>query len=149
MPFQRVFSGAKWEAIVGYCRALRAGDQIFVTGTAPIADDGSVFAPGDAYRQTSRCYEIIERAIGGLLTPAESAGGSPLRFVTRVRLYVTDIARWREYGEANRQRMSEHPPCTTMVEVKALIDPAMLVEVEADAVVAVSPTSAAEAGRRD
>lgn len=135
MAFQRAFSGAKWESIVGYCRALRAGNLIFVTGTAPMAEDGAVFAPGDAYRQTRRCYEIIERAVAELLTPAERSGGAALRYVTRVRLYVTDIRRWEEFGRGHKEVMGDHPPCATMVEVKGLIDPAMLVEIEVDAVV--------------
>ncbi len=124
--FQRVFSGAPWESRVGYCRALRAGDAIFVTGTAPVAEGGGVHAPGDAYEQTRRCIEIIARALAGL--------GVGLDAVTRTRLFVTDISRWEEYGRAHREAFGEHPPTTTMVEVKALIDPAMLVEIEADAV---------------
>lgn len=66
MTFQRVFSGAPWEARVGYCRALRAGDRVFVTGTAPVAEGGGVHAPGDAYEQARRCFAIIEKALAGL-----------------------------------------------------------------------------------
>ncbi len=127
MEFERVFSGAPWEARVGYCRALRAGNLIFVTGTAPVAEQGGVHAPGDAYEQTRRCLEIIERALRGL--------GADLKAVVRTRLFVTDIARWEEYGRAHREAFGDHPPTTTMVEVKSLIDPQMLVEIEADAVV--------------
>lgn len=127
MPFQRVFSGAPWEARVGYCRALRAGDRIFVTGTAPVAEGGGVHAPGDAYAQARRCFAIIEEALAGL--------GATLADVTRTRMFVTDIARWEEYGQAHAEAFGAHPPTTTMVEVRRLIHPEMLIEIEADAVV--------------
>lgn len=124
--FERVFTGAPWESIVGYCRALRAGNLIVMTGTAPVADDGSVFAPGDAYRQAQRCFDIIETALARF--------GATLRHVIRTRLYVTDIKRWEAFGRAHRERFGAHPPCATMVEVKSLIDPAMLIEIEVEAV---------------
>ena len=127
MSFERVFSGAPWESRVGYCRALRAGDRIFVTGTAAVDPDGAVHAPGDAYRQTLRCFEIIRRALEEL--------GADLSHVTRTRMFVTDIERWEEYGRAHGEVFAEHPPTTTMVEVGRLIDPAMLIEIEADALV--------------
>lgn len=126
MTCQRVYSGAPWEAAVGYCRALRTGNRIFVTGTASVTD-GAVHAPGDAYAQTRRCLEIVENALAEL--------GAGLSHVVRTRLFVTDISRWREYGRAHGEVFAEHPPTTTMVEVRALIDPEMLVEIEADAVV--------------
>jgi enamine deaminase RidA (YjgF/YER057c/UK114 family) len=124
--FKRTFSGAPWEARVGYCRALRVGPQIFVTGTAPVSEDGSVFAPGDGYAQAKRCFEIITRALESL--------GADLSCVVRTRMFVTDISRWEEFGRAHREFFAAHPPATTMVEVKSLIDPGMLIEVEADAV---------------
>jgi enamine deaminase RidA (YjgF/YER057c/UK114 family) len=127
MTFQRTFSGAPWESQVGYCRAVRAGDHVYVTGTAPVAAGGGVHAPGDAYAQAKRCFEIIERALDEL--------GAELADVVRTRMFVTDISRWAEYGRAHLETFGEHPPATTMVEVRALIDPAMLIEVEADAVV--------------
>jgi len=127
MSFQRSFTGAPWEQQVGYCRALRAQDRIFVTGTAPVNDDGSVHAPGDAYAQALRCFEIIGRALEPL--------GADLADVTRTRMFVTDIERWAEYGRAHRETFGAHPPTTTMVEVRRLIDPAMLIEIEADAIV--------------
>lgn len=126
MEFQRVSSGAKWESIVGYCRAIRAGNLIYVTGTAPVADDGSTFAPGDGYAQTKRCFEIIGKALAEL-----DAG---FQHVVRTRLFVTDISRWEDFGRAHREVFADHPPCTTMVEVKGLIDPDMLIEIEVDAV---------------
>lgn len=123
----RVFSGAPWEKRYGYCRAIRAGNQVFTTGTAPIAEDGSVFAPGDACAQARRCYEIIDRALREL--------GAGLRDVVRCRKYVTEISRCDEFGRAHAALFAEHPPCLTMVEVRSLIDPAMLVEIEVEAVV--------------
>lgn len=127
VSFQRVFSGAPWEKTVGYCRALKAGDRVFVTGTAPIAADGGVHAPGDGYEQARRCFDIMREALAGL--------GADLEHVTRTRMFVTDIDRWEEYGRAHREAFGAHPPATTMVEVRRLIHPDMLIEIEADAVV--------------
>jgi len=127
MSFQRVFSGAPWEAQVGYCRALRAGDRIFVTGTAPVAEGGGCHAPGDAYAQAVRCFDIMKEALAGL--------DADLSDVTRTRMFVTDIDRWEEYGRAHAEAFADHPPTTTLVEVSRLIDPEMLIEIEADAVV--------------
>jgi enamine deaminase RidA (YjgF/YER057c/UK114 family) len=125
--FKRVFSKAIWEEKVGYCRALRAGNAIYVTGTAPIDDSGSgVHAPGDAYAQARRCLELIERALTQL--------GASRKNIVRTRLFVTQISRWSEYGRAHAEFFGEDKPATTMVEVKSLIDPEMLVEIEADAV---------------
>ena len=126
MPFQRTFSGAPWENQVGYCRALRAGNHIYVTGTAPVAPEGGVFAPGDGYAQAKRCLDIIQKALKDL--------GADLSCVVRTRMFVTDIARWAEYGRAHREAFAGHPPATTMVEVKSLIDPDMRIEIEADAI---------------
>jgi len=127
VPFQRAFTGALWERHVGYCRALRAGDRVFVTGTTAVDPDGSVHAPGDAYAQTVRCLEIIRDALAEL--------GAGIQHVTRTRMFVTDIDRWDDYGRAHAQVFAEHPPATSMVEVVRLIHPDMLVEIEADAVV--------------
>ncbi len=125
--FQRSFSGAPWEERVGYCRSLRAGDHVFVTGTAPVAEGGGVHAVGDGYGQALRCFEIIREAL--------AVHGADMRDVVRTRMFVTDIERWEEYGRAHQQTFGTHPPTTTMVEVSRLIDPAMLIEIEADAVV--------------
>ncbi len=124
--FQRTFSGAPWEKKVGYCRAIRAGNNIYVTGTAPVTEAGTCYAPGDAYAQTRRCIEIIEQALENL--------GADLSSVVRTRMFVTDISHWHEYGRAHGEFFTKHPPATTMVEVKALIDPEMMIEIEADAV---------------
>lgn len=126
--FRRVFSGAPWEARVGYCRALRSGNRIFVTGTASVRD-GAVHAPGDAYGQAKRCLEIIEEALIEL--------GGDLSHVVRTRMFVTDISRWEDFGRAHGEAFADHPPTTTMIEVRALIDPEMLIEIEADALVEV------------
>ncbi|MHC4972534.1 MAG: RidA family protein [Planctomycetota bacterium] len=124
---RRTYSGAPWEARIGYCRALRAGPQIFVTGTAPVDEAGAVVGPGDGYAQARRCLEIVAAALRDL--------GAEMRHVVRTRMFVTDISRWEEYGRAHAEVFAAHPPATTMVEVAALIHPDMLIEVEADAVV--------------
>ncbi len=129
MHIQRTFSGAPWEKQVGYCRAIRFGDQIYVTGTAPIAQDGSTYAPGDAGAQTRRCLEIIRRALDDLAGPGER----PL--VLRTRMFVTDISRWQEIGAAHAEFFHDAPPAATMVEITALVSADMLIEIEADAVV--------------
>ncbi len=131
MAFRRASSDAPWERKVGYCRAVRAGAFIFVSGTAPVAPDGETYTPGDAYRQTLRCLEIVERALREL--------GGDLSSVTRTRMFVTDITRWKEFGRAHAEAFGAHPPATTMVEVRRLIAPDMLIEVEADAVVQPKP----------
>lgn len=124
---RRTYSGAPWEARVGYCRALRAGPHIWVTGTAPVDEAGGVVGPGDGYAQARRCLGIVEAALRDL--------GAEMRHVVRTRMFVTDISRWEEYGRAHAEVFAEHPPATTMVEVAALIHPDMLIEVEADALV--------------
>jgi isochorismate pyruvate lyase len=124
--FRRAFSGAPWEARVGYCRAVRAGDHIYVTGTASVGADGGVHAPEDGYEQARRCFEIIAEALAAL--------GASMSDVVRTRMYVTDIEQWEAFGRAHAEVFGGHPPATTMVEVSRLIDPAMLIEIEADAV---------------
>jgi len=122
---QRTYSGAPWESKVGYCRAIKAGKHIYITGTAAVDDEGKTFAPGKAYEQTRRCLEIIDKALNEL--------GATLSHVVRTRMFVTDISRWEEYGQAHEEAFKDNPPATTMVEVNALINPDMLIEVEADA----------------
>ena len=126
MNVRRVFSGAEWEKKVGYCRAVAAGNMVFVGGTAPVKPEGGTACPGDAYGQAMRCFDIIENALAEL-------GGS-LANVVRTRMYVTDIARWPEIGRAHAERLGTNPPAATMVEVRALIAPDMLLEIEVDAV---------------
>ncbi len=125
--FKRTFLGVQWEEEVGYCRALRAGKQVYVTGCAPVNKDGTVHAPGDAYAQARRCFEIIENALLDL--------GASCKNVVRTRMFVTDISLWREFGRAHREFFGASPPTTSMLEIRALISPEMLIEVEADAVI--------------
>jgi enamine deaminase RidA (YjgF/YER057c/UK114 family) len=102
------------------------GNVLYVSGTAPVAEDGSVFAPGDAYAQAKRCFQIIQKALQNL--------NADLNHVTRTRMYVTDISLWAEFGKAHQDFFAQNPPASTMVEVKSLIDSAMLIEVEVDAI---------------
>ena len=128
MPVRRnITSGAPWESIVGYCRAVRVGPHIAVTGTASIGEDGAVFAVGDAYGQARRCIEIIEKAL--------HEADSGLKDVVRTRIFVTDITLWEAVARAHAEAFGDIQPATTMVQVSALIDPDMLVEIEADAIV--------------
>ncbi len=122
-----VSTGAPWEKTVGYCRAVRVGAHVAVSGTAPVGDDGEVVGVGDAYAQARRCIEIIERALRD--------AGAGLEHVVRTRMFVTDISQWEAIGKAHGEAFGEIRPATSMVEVRALIDPAMLVEIEADAIV--------------
>jgi isochorismate pyruvate lyase len=127
MSFERTFSGAPWEDQVGYCRAIKAGNTIYVTGTAPVDPDGTTHAPGDGEAQTRRCLEIISDALAGL--------GATMKDVVRTRMFVTDIDRWENYGKAHREFFEDNPPATTLVEVSRLISSDMLIEIEAVAVV--------------
>ena len=120
-------SGAKWEPIVGYSRAVRVGDHIYVTGTTATDADSEVVGVGDAYAQTVKAIQNIEQALSAL--------GAELKHVVRTRIYVTDISRWEEVGLGHAEFFAEILPATSMVEVSNLIDPRMLVEIEADAIV--------------
>ncbi|MDJ0711315.1 MAG: RidA family protein [Woeseiaceae bacterium] len=123
----RVRSGAPWESTVGYCRAVRTGPFVAISGTAPVGDDGAVVGIGDAYAQAQRCIEIIEKAL--------KETGAQLSDVVRTRMFVTDISQWEAIGRAHGEAFGDIQPATSMVEVAALIDPDMLVEIEADAIV--------------
>ena len=124
-PRERISSGAKWESIVGYSRAVKVGKRIYVTGTTAVGPDGEIVGGDDAYQQAQQCLRNIETALRRL--------GAGLEHVARTRMFVTDISRWEEYGRAHGESFRNAMPATTMVEVKALIDPRMLIEIEADA----------------
>ena len=122
---QKISSGAKWESIVGYSRAVKVGNRIYVTGTTALGEDVEIVGAGDAYEQAKQCLRNIERALKRL--------DAELAHVVRTRMFVTDISRWEEYGRAHGEFFRDIMPATTMVEVSALIDPRMLIEIEADA----------------
>lgn len=126
MTFKRVFTETPWETKVGYCRVLKAGDHVYVTGTAPV-QNGKTYAPGNGYAQARKCLEIIKDSLAKIDVPMSK--------VVRTRMFVTDISKWQEFGKAHAEFFSEHPPTTSMLEVKGLIDPDMLIEIEADAYV--------------
>lgn len=122
---KNISSGSPYEEPIGFSRAVRIGDRICVSGTAPIAPDGSTTAPGDVYLQTKRCLDIIKKAI-------EDAGGS-LPDVIRTRVYLTDAQTWKEAAKAHGEFFSTIKPACTFVEVSGLINPDWLVEIEAEA----------------
>jgi enamine deaminase RidA (YjgF/YER057c/UK114 family) len=122
-----VSSGSPLEPQIGFYRAVRVGNQLAVAGTAPIAPDGSVAAPGDVYGQTRRCLDIIATAI--------SDAGLDMEDVIRTRIMLTDIESWREAARAHGESFARIMPACTFVEVARFIDPAWLVEVEADCVI--------------
>ncbi len=122
---QRYSSGTKWETMVGYSRAVRVGNRIYVTGTTATNDEGNVVGINDVYAQAIQAIKNIEKALKAL--------GAELHHVVRTRMFVTDISRWQEIGRAHGEFFADIMPATSMIEVSKLIDPEMLVEIEADA----------------
>lgn len=122
-----VSTGRKWEPIVGYSRVVRFGRQVFVTGTTATGPDGEIVGENDPYAQTHQSIRNIERAL--------AAVGARMQDVVRTRIYVTDISQWEAIGKAHGEAFGQILPATTMVQVAALIDPRMLVEIDADGVI--------------
>ena len=127
MDHKLISSGSKFEPVIGFSRAVRAGPHIVVSGTAPIAEGGGVACPGDLYGQTKRCLEIIEKAVN-------DAGGKR-EHIVRTRIYLKEMKNWEDAGRAHGEYFKDIRPASTMIQIVQAIDPGWLVEIEADAIV--------------
>ena len=128
MTVERHGSGVEYESTVGYSRVVRAGSNVWVAGCTAITDDGLIAGPGDPYLQAQQAISNLEAALAMV--------GARLQDVVRTRMYVTDIALWEAVGRAHGEAFADVRPVTAMLEVSALIDPRMMVEIEADAFIA-------------
>ncbi len=127
MSRQNIPGGAPWEPIVGYSRAVRVGRIIHVAGTTAVGADGAVVGPGDPHAQALHIFRTIEKAL--------ASAGATMQHVVRTRMFVTDISHWEAIGRAHGEFFRDIRPVATMVEVKSLIDPALMVEIEAEAII--------------